>query len=255
MRSPNIGKQITLHVSSLFTCLSSLLLNLTFISLYFCVSSLLALGKQITMHCFVNWRRVQRPKQLGGLGIADLVTFNRALCLRWQWLQWKDNDKPWSELQLYHTPTEIELFRTCTSISLDDGRRALFWHDRWLQGRSPLQIALDFYRLAWRKKENVATALTDGKWKRGLRLLSTTAETNQYVQLWDLLEEVQLGEQSDDITWRFSHNGTYSSSSAYLTQFARNIIEHDWLRLWKSKVENKCKFFCMADSTKQTMDC
>jgi hypothetical protein len=34
-------------------------------------------------HCIVNWKRVLRPKRLGGLGIADLSNFNKALHLRW----------------------------------------------------------------------------------------------------------------------------------------------------------------------------
>jgi hypothetical protein len=38
-------------------------------------------------HCLVNWKRVQRPKKLGGLGILDLSRFNTALRLRWKWYQ------------------------------------------------------------------------------------------------------------------------------------------------------------------------
>ncbi|KAF8779733.1 hypothetical protein HU200_002318 [Digitaria exilis] len=106
-----------------------------------------------------------------------------------------------------------------------------------------MQIAPALHKLAWRKNESVATALTNGQWKRGLRLLSTTEEVNQYIELWSLLQEVQLGEQPDDISWRFSANGTYSSSSAYRIQFVAAFPDHDWQRLWKTKAENKCKFF------------
>jgi hypothetical protein len=37
-------------------------------------------------HCLVNWKRVQRPKKLGGLGILERSHFIKALRLRWQWL-------------------------------------------------------------------------------------------------------------------------------------------------------------------------
>jgi hypothetical protein len=37
--------------------------------------------------CKVAWGRVCRPRDLGGLGVLDLVRFSRALRLRWLWLQ------------------------------------------------------------------------------------------------------------------------------------------------------------------------
>lgn len=55
----------------------------------------------------VSWRRVQRPKHLGELGVLDLVAFNRALRMRWQWLKWKNNSKPWSEMTIHHTPISL----------------------------------------------------------------------------------------------------------------------------------------------------
>jgi hypothetical protein len=33
-------------------------------------------------HCLVNLRKVQQPKELGGLGVLDLELFGRALQLR-----------------------------------------------------------------------------------------------------------------------------------------------------------------------------
>jgi hypothetical protein len=38
-------------------------------------------------HCLVSWPVVTRPKELGGLGIADLKTLGWALRVRWLWLQ------------------------------------------------------------------------------------------------------------------------------------------------------------------------
>jgi hypothetical protein len=34
-------------------------------------------------HCLVQWAKVQKPKQLGGLGVLDLELFSRALRIRW----------------------------------------------------------------------------------------------------------------------------------------------------------------------------
>jgi hypothetical protein len=87
-------------------------------------------------HCLVNWRRVQWPKKIWGLGILDLEHFNRALRLQWQWQRWSDDQKPWSKMILAHTTTEQELFWVCTTITVTvgDGAKTSFWHDRCLYG-------------------------------------------------------------------------------------------------------------------------
>jgi hypothetical protein len=57
-------------------------------------------------HCLVSWKRVQRPKKLGGLGILELSKFNMALRLQWQWFKWKSHSKPWASMTISHTSME-----------------------------------------------------------------------------------------------------------------------------------------------------
>jgi hypothetical protein len=37
--------------------------------------------------CLVAWSKVQRPLELGGMGVLDLQLMDRALHTRWLWLQ------------------------------------------------------------------------------------------------------------------------------------------------------------------------
>jgi len=76
----------------------------------------------ISGNCLVNWRRVRQPKSLGGLGIKDLACFNRALRLRWMWYRWAAPDKPWTGLTIKMSKSEEELFKTCTIITLGNGK-------------------------------------------------------------------------------------------------------------------------------------
>jgi hypothetical protein len=65
-----------------------------------------------------------------------------------------------------HLVTGVELFRTYTTITLGDDKSMSFWHDIWLQGMTPREIAPLMFRLAGRKNNSVAIAITDGQWMK-----------------------------------------------------------------------------------------
>lgn len=78
---------------------------------------------------------------------------------------------------------------------------------------------------------------------RGLRRISTPAALHQFVLLWHKIQTVQLTHEPDQIRWRFTADGVYSSHSAYNMQFTGSHPDYNWESIWKFKVENKCKFF------------
>lgn len=45
-----------------------------------------------------------------------------------------------------------------------------------------------------------------------------TVELAQFVGLWDAVQQVQLTDSPDQIVWRWSTNGAYTTKSAYLSQ-------------------------------------
>lgn len=61
-----------------------------------------------------------------------------------------------------------QLFRVSTTVLLGDGHTASFWKSSWLEGRAPMDLYLDLYRLAWRKNRTVKKELLDQNWTRGL---------------------------------------------------------------------------------------
>ena len=77
---------------------------------------------------------------------------------------------------------------------------------------------------------------------RGLQRINTTAALHRFITLWEKLGSVQLTQQPDQI---FTPDGNYSSRSAYAVQFRGSHPHPDftWSRIWKLKVENKCKIF------------
>jgi hypothetical protein len=126
---------------------------------------------------------------------------------------------------------------------LGNGHKLRFGTDRWLGGRSPKELAPTLYRIALRKNYTVAYGLEGGAWKRGLQRITTPAQIEEFIRLWHLVTPVQLSELSDTTAWRFTANNTYSSRSAFRVQFMGAHADHEWTKLWKTNVKNKCKFF------------
>jgi hypothetical protein len=135
------------------------------------------------------------------------------------------------------------LSRACTIIKVGDGKNTNFWDDRWLQGLILKEVAHTLHRLVWRKNFTVAEGMDAGKWMRGLHQISTQEETNQFIHLWQMLRQVQLTNQADSITWQFTTDGNYSTTSAYTIQFVGLFANYEWVGMWKVKVEHKCRLF------------
>jgi hypothetical protein len=82
----------------------------------------------------VIWKLVCRPFERVGLGVLDLNKFARALRLCWSLFQWKDPSKVWIGTENPCDNADMEFFYAATTISVEDGRIANFWHAPWLQG-------------------------------------------------------------------------------------------------------------------------
>jgi hypothetical protein len=116
----------------------------------------------------VNWRKALPPKSFGGLGILDLDMFSRALHLRWLWYSWTEPDGPWVGMQPPVDAVDKQLFRVSTIVTVDDGAKASFWQSSWMDGRAPMDLFPDLFRLAWRKNKTVREELENHNWTRGL---------------------------------------------------------------------------------------
>ena len=193
-------------------------------------------------HCLVQWARCLRPKNFGGLGILDLDLFSRALRLRWLWYQWTDTGRPWTGTEPPVNAVDRQLFRASTVVTLGDGKRASFWQSAWLNGRAPMDIFPDLFKLAWRKNRSVKEELEHQSWTRGLWRMESVNEMANFITLWDLVQSVQLTEEPDTIRWKWTSHGDYSAKTAYNIQFAGSHSQFQGSTIWKAEAEGKHKF-------------
>lgn len=194
-------------------------------------------------HCLVNWRKVQRPKNLGGLGVHDLECFSRALRLRWLWFKWTEPDRPWAFSGVPCNEIDKQLSRLSTEVILGNGVKAKFWDSPRLQGRAPRDISPGLYKLAWRKNLSVAVELQDSNWMRGLWRMNNVDEMAELINLWPLIQEVQLNDQEDRLMWRWAADGCYTAKSAYEVQFRGTFCNFNCKAIWKARTEGKHHFF------------
>jgi hypothetical protein len=118
--------------------------------------------------CKVSWKKIYSPLKYGGLGLPNLPLFVCALRLRWLWLEWSDEPRPWVGST---TPCDVGdrvLFHTATRVSIGDGKRALFWRSS-LIGKAPLdQLFPGLYVASRRKNKSVAAAMHNNSWAHDL---------------------------------------------------------------------------------------
>uniref|UniRef100_A0A8R7R6Y0 Reverse transcriptase domain-containing protein n=1 Tax=Triticum urartu TaxID=4572 RepID=A0A8R7R6Y0_TRIUA len=161
----------------------------------------------------LNWRRVARPISLGGLGVHDLERTGLALRTRWLWLSRTDSARAWSGLDLQFSADERAFFFASTTMQIGNGQLALFWEDRWIDGRSVSEIAPALYSCIPKRRHKlrtVADGLQANSWGRDIQGTIGIQEIGEYLQLWHMIEHTTLSAEPDHLLWKWSSNGTYS---------------------------------------------
>jgi hypothetical protein len=175
--------------------------------------------------------------------VLDLNFFGRALRFRWLWHAWTEPDRLWVGFAPPCDEVDKQLFRVSTIVHLGDGNKATFQNCSWLNGRAPRDIALGLFKLAWRENRTVKEDTTDQHWTRGLWRMDTVELMAQYVVLWDAVQQIQLTDAPDQIVWRWTANGAYTTKSAYLAQMKGTYCSFDADAIWHAHAERKHIFF------------
>jgi hypothetical protein len=90
----------------------------------------------------------------------------------------------------------------------------------WLEGRSPRNLAPTLFQKSRRKNFTVQRALQNNFWIAQVCPLTTEKEIKEYADLWEEIQLTHRDTESDDqITWRWTQTGEYTTKSAYQIQF------------------------------------
>jgi len=81
--------------------------------------------------------------------------------------------------------------------------------------------------------------------------MSNASEIAEFVGLWDSVQSVVFTEEPDQITWKWTPNGQYTSKSAYDIQFAGSFCTFASSAIWQAKAEGKHHFLPGCWSTEK----
>lgn len=197
--------------------------------------------------CAVAWAQVQRPLQLGGLGVLDPVCFGQALRLRWLLLRCTCPDCSWALLPSDEDYSLLAFFNRSVRITIGSGTSVLFWSDPWLHGKTIQDIAphlLQAIPQQLRRNRRVSEALPNRAWRKDIKGALSIPVIIDYIRLCQATQGVTLQPQTVDVfIWRWMSNGEFTSSSAYEALFLGQSALPGARVLWKTRAPNKCRFF------------
>jgi hypothetical protein len=128
--------------------------------------------------------------------------------MRWMWLQKIDPNQPWAALSIQIPAKAKSFFSVAMQVEIGDGSGTLFWQDRWLHGQRIADLAPRLLAAVPKNIFNKCTvqeALCANKWISDIRGTNTVGVMVEYLQLWEVLLNVELqpGHQ-DTHFWRFT---------------------------------------------------
>uniref|UniRef100_A0A2N9H162 Reverse transcriptase zinc-binding domain-containing protein n=1 Tax=Fagus sylvatica TaxID=28930 RepID=A0A2N9H162_FAGSY len=171
------------------------------------------LGDEHKYH-LVNWKHICDSIRYGGLGIRNVVGFNKALLGKWLWRYAMEREALWLKV------IDAKYGSIFISYSVGDGSRIKFWHDqRHLSGSMQLWD-IDFLR-----------SVQD--WE--LELMTT---------FMDLLYSIPVSRVSaDSICWQPTSRKEFEVKSFYQVLHPPTRPLFPWRSVWKSRVPSKVAFF------------
>jgi hypothetical protein len=112
------------------------------------------------------------------------------------------------------------LFQASTKIKIGNGKKASFWHDKWLNGVALKDQAPNLFKRIRFKNRIVAKKMLNKNWIRAGRHIVSRVELEEFIKLWSLLQDVCLSDEaSDSIVWKWTPSEEFSMTSAYSIQF------------------------------------
>lgn len=129
------------------------------------------------------------------------------------------------------------MFQCSVYVVVENGASAKFWTDKWLPARAIPSFAPNLFRAVGRRRlgRTVREALADRRWIRDITGARTAPVLYEYVQLWRMLQDVQLRPMEEDrFVWRWTADGQFTVRSASRAYFVGWTSMAGAVELWRA---------------------
>ncbi|PNT69867.1 hypothetical protein BRADI_2g01749v3, partial [Brachypodium distachyon] len=137
----------------------------------------------------------------------------------------------------------LALFKAATHVNLGDGARCSFWYDPWLEGQSLADRFPALHKHSTSRNRSVQQAVVDSNWICSIKRQPTHEVLLQFIQVWNILRNVQLNDSPDQLRWKFESSGSYSAAFAYQIQFHGRVSSPAARLIWRIGIPNKIHIF------------
>ncbi|KAJ1689169.1 hypothetical protein LUZ63_013324 [Rhynchospora breviuscula] len=220
-------------------------------------------GKQ-RVH-LVAWDKLCLPREVGGLGLRNIMLQNQAFLLRWLWFLYNNHTSLWFKTtsKIYspirgNVPPLVwnkngsffwkdirslrYLFQISTRSDIASGLNTSFWYDNW--AGKPLVPILKRTTRPPREKIN---------YKQGIASLDSLLPRPWELTTQLLLQNHQAtlhSEENDRLIWRWTASGNFSVSSFYITFSKAGKLSNGLSFLWSFKIPPslKCFLFLLSNN-------
>ena len=137
----------------------------------------------------LEWESVGKRGALS-VGMAKSLPSNG-----WIRIDCADDARSWHLLPDESESIVEAMFMASIYVELGNGRKALLWTDRWLQGRSISELAPCLCNAVGsriKKQRTVAQALPGDNWTRDISGALTVQVLLEYLHIWELTRGIQV---------------------------------------------------------------